>query len=401
MCSCGMPLGGGASQNTGGFFSDLNDLDDNPVPSGTSGSIITPPEPAESTGMSIPPLPPVSDQASGSFQMPDKTDPEVFDSSMPENEIPEPSSVDHSAASIQPPVSSGTRTGVSAQMSAPPDETGSASMVPDAGTGSVDQGGSVMFELPEGQTGIAESTQTDLPEPSASVAHDPLAAVPGAFHVPDPSYTIIIDDVRKPEDRQVIMRVFSDQRLGVDPNIVSRQLETGRLAVSNLNEVIAARIMSALVDIDADVRLDLTTLWRAARTSKRPGTETRRFIQFSDVATQTMGRAPVRMEQVLEKSRVAVLSSPMTGMPVKRTFGIITSMGRGRVARPSGKTSGYKIALDGLMTTVLNDLRKQALKKGANAVVNVKMNYRVVPESGSALLIILTAYGTAVALGTK
>ncbi len=72
------------------------------------------------------------------------------------------------------------------------------------------------------------------------------------FH--DAPYALLIEDIDRLEDRDLIFQVLSNSGVDLDLSSIRKQLHSGHLLITHMNEAKAALIVDQIKDIDANIQ---------------------------------------------------------------------------------------------------------------------------------------------------
>ncbi len=73
----------------------------------------------------------------------------------------------------------------------------------------------------------------------------------------DSPYALLIEDIDKTEDRELIYNVLSTSGVDLDLENIKKQLDEGHVLISHLNEAKGATIVDKIKDVDADIKFGL------------------------------------------------------------------------------------------------------------------------------------------------
>ena len=78
----------------------------------------------------------------------------------------------------------------------------------------------------------------------------------------DAPYALKIEGIDQQKDRDLVFKVLSESGVDLDLEAVKKQLASGHLLVSHLNEAKAAIIVDQIKEIDADIHFGLLSVLR-------------------------------------------------------------------------------------------------------------------------------------------
>ena len=187
----------------------------------------------------------------------------------------------------------------------------------------------------------------------------------------DSPYALLIEDLDREQDRELVYHVLSDSGVELDLDSIKKQLQEGHVLVSHLNEAKAALMTDKLKDIEADIRFGL----------------------LDDLLHKG------KTQGVLSEKPILTTAPLIQGVTIKKYLGIVSmeiSMAESVVleelSRESeeGKlTSEYDL----LVSKVLEQLKIKAQKINADAVIAISFDFKFLPEKKS---FVIFATGTAV-----
>ena len=201
----------------------------------------------------------------------------------------------------------------------------------------------------------------------------------------DAPFALLIEDIDRPQDRNLIYKVLSESQVDIDLEAVKHQLEEGHVLITHLNEAKASMIVDQIKEIDADIRFGLPKDLKSVHQEKAKEQEIQEHQKDEEEFEALEAEIGAKDLHIEKKSGDLILTTApsIQGKSIQKYLGIITA--ELKVQNPQNH--------DELVGQVLDKMKEKALTRKAHAVIAISFDTQYLPDQKAYLFF---AVGTAV-----